>query len=59
MTMNPDLTGVLVITVIGVTLLVLAAICRLGRTPPPQPPRDDRPQPPPPDITLGFRDLYR
>jgi hypothetical protein len=46
MMMNPDLTGVLVITVIGATLLVLAAICGIGRTPPP-------------DITLGFRDPYR
>ncbi|MDB5704707.1 MAG: hypothetical protein JWN66_1823 [Sphingomonas bacterium] len=58
--MNPDLTGVLVITVIGATLLVLAAICGIGRTPPPQQPRTDRStRTPPPDITLGFRDPYR
>lgn len=54
--MNPDLTGVLVITLIGVALLALSLLCRIG----PQPRIDaDRTRTPPPDTTLGFRDPFR
>jgi hypothetical protein len=46
--MTPDLTGLLVIGLIGLALIALALACRLG------PARKPRP-----DVTLGFRDPYR
>ncbi|CAN5847945.1 hypothetical protein BH11PSE6_BH11PSE6_06100 [soil metagenome] len=54
--MNPDLTGILVITVIGLALIALSLLCRIG-----SPPRTDadRSRTPRPDATLGFRDPFR
>ena len=54
--MNPDLTGVLVITLIGVVLIALSLLCRIGRRPRID---ADRTKTPPPDTTRGFRDPFR
>lgn len=54
--MNPDLTGILVITVIGLALIMLSLLCRIGR---PARTDADRTRTPHPDATLGFRDPLR
>lgn len=54
--MDLDLTGVLVITIIGSALIALAILFRIDR-PPHYGGRTRRT--PHPDITLGFRDPYR
>lgn len=52
--MSPDLTGLLVIALIGLALTSLALLCRLSAT------RTPRRHPAPhTDITLGFRDPWR
>jgi hypothetical protein len=57
--MNPDLTGMIVIGLLGLILISLALICRLGGSRPTHHPPYVGPRLPPPDITLGFRDPYR
>lgn len=58
--MNPDLTGIVVIAIIGLALIGLSLICHISRTPRPSRHRGNRPKPrSPADITLGFRDPFR